>query len=156
MKRKLFMRYLLFYLCFLLVLILMYIPFHQTSLNIVREKSLKTSEAMLESGLLQFERELDQVRAMASSLSTDTDIMPVGHISLPPTGKDIYKAYRAQESFERLVSVMPAGMQLCTLLPNDVLLADRYIFYGREEMYKFIFDTQFMDANQWRPFVPCI
>lgn len=153
MKRKLFMRYLLFYLCFLLVLILMYIPFHHTSLNIVREKSLKTSESMLESGLVQFERELEQVRALAASLATDTDILPAGHITLPPTGKDVYKAYRAQEIFENLVSAMPTGMQMCMLLPNDILLADRYIFYGRSELYKFIFDSQFKDANQWFSYI---
>ncbi len=153
MKRKLFMRYLLFYLCFLLVLILMYVPFHQTSLHIVREKSLKTSESMLESGLNQFERELEQIRALATSLATDADILTAGHITLPPTGRDVYKAYRAQETFGSLVSVMPTGMQLCMLMPNDIVLADRYIFYGRNELYKFVFDSQFKEASQWLSYI---
>ena len=58
MRRSVFLRCLLFYLLFLLVLMGMYVPLYRLNLNMITEKSVQVSETMLYSRLKQFEYEL--------------------------------------------------------------------------------------------------
>lgn len=69
MRRSVFLRCLLFYLLFLLVLMGMYVPLYRLNLNMITEKSVQVSETMLYSRLKQFEYELSQTRTLSTRLS---------------------------------------------------------------------------------------
>lgn len=68
MRRSVFLRCLLFYLLFLLVLMGMYVPLYRLNLNMIAEKSVQVSETMLYSRLKQFEYELSQTRTLHAAV----------------------------------------------------------------------------------------
>lgn len=153
MRRSVFLRCLLFYLLFLLVLMGMYVPLYRLNLNMITEKSVQVSETMLYSRLKQFEYELSQTRTLSTRLSGTAALTQLSHISVPPTGKDVYKAYNALGTYATLTSLLPAGMTAGMYLSNGVAMVGEYLFYTMEEMYQFASDSRFETHAQWRAFV---
>ena len=153
MRRSVFLRCLLFYLLFLLVLMGMYVPLYRLNLNMITEKSVQVSETMLYSRLKQFEYELSQTRTLSTRLSGTAALTQLSHISVPPTGKDVYKAYNALGTYGTLTSLLPAGMTAGMYLSNGVAMVGEYLFYTMEEMYQFASDSRFETHAQWRAFV---
>ena len=150
MRRSVFLRCLLFYLLFLLVLMGMYVPLYRLNLNMITEKSVQVSETMLYSRLKQFEYELSQTRTLSTRLSGTAALTQLSHISVPPTGKDVYKAYNALGTYATLTSLLPAGMTAGMYLSNGVAMVGEYLFYTMEEMYQFASDSRFETHAQWR------
>ena len=153
MRRSVFLRCLLFYLLFLLVLMGMYVPLYRLNLNMITEKSVQVSETMLYNRLKQFEYELSQTRTLSTRLSGTAALTQLSHISVPPTGKDVYKAYNALGTYATLTSLLPAGMTAGMYLSNGVAMVGEYLFYTMEEMYQFASDSRFETHAQWRAFV---
>ena len=129
MRRSVFLRCLLFYLLFLLVLMGMYVPLYRLNLNMITEKSVQVSETMLYSRLKQFEYELSQTRTLSTRLSGTAALTQLSHISVPPTGKDVYKAYNALGTYATLTSLLPAGMTAGMYLYNGESMVVDNMFY---------------------------
>ena len=145
------------YISFLLVLLLLFIPFSRLSFQSLREQGVNASQETLSTGMQRLERELDNIYQIAHALYTSKNYPALSKLSpgqAEPLSNDVPKLITLQKEYKTYDSMLALTDDLGLILPNGAVLASGRIHMPSESFYGNYFQAEgFSDLSAWTAFI---
>ncbi|MBE5783645.1 MAG: AraC family transcriptional regulator [Clostridiales bacterium] len=137
------------YISFLLVLLLLFVPFSNIALNSLREQGIAASQETLEAGLKRLDMELDNVYQVAHALYKSKNYSALSSLSArqsEPASGDVTKLIGLQNEYNHLFSMLSFSEDLGLVLPSGAAIACRRIHMPFENFYGDYFRVEGFDS----------
>ena len=158
-----FSSFLLFYCVFFLVLACFFFVFLRVSVNALTKRSMKVTEEMLHTGLLQLESTLDTYQSAAMSMNRLSSISKVSALnpedlsrsfSAGKKTENFYHIKKAQEDFTASAMYLPNKTDIGFILQNGVVLTRQRFHLNAGELYGgFLACDGCGSAEEWTAFL---
>lgn len=126
------------YISFLLVLLLLFVPFSNMGFNALREQGINAGQETLEAGLKRLDMELDNVYQAAHALYKSKNYSALSSLSAhqsEPASGDVTKLIGLQNEYNHLFSMLSFSEDMGLVLPNGAVIACRRIHMPFENFY---------------------
>ena len=145
------------YISFLLVLLLLFIPFSRLSSQILTEQGMNASRETLTVGMQRLEQELDNIYQTAQALYTSKNFPVLSSLSpkqTEPSANDVSKLITLQKEYKTFDSMLSLTDDLGLILPNGAVIASGRIHMPSEAFYGNYFRAEgFSDLSSWTAFI---
>ena len=105
-KKKVYRRFFVVYASFFVCMLLMLVPIYQLSLNEVEQRTMKTTGAVLSSGLETIEDAMHAASVAAANLYSDQQIFLLAQLSAPISASDGYRILQGTSFYKSVTSVL--------------------------------------------------
>lgn len=124
---------------FSLIMLAILIPLYATTMNTLRENTVRYNEQRLSEGVNSLDRELLRLMQLGETMYRDKDIRALSTLAsdiVEPGMTEAYKLWRAMESFKEIGTI---GAQYLThygmVFPNQIILTQNRMHLTAEEFY---------------------
>ena len=150
---SLYRRIFILYITFFLVLSLLTLPLNRIFLSTLEKETIKSSQEVLENGLIELETELDNVFKIGSALYSDlnfyrlTTIAP-NAVEPPPGVVSIIR--NLQTEYQNFYSLLNIASDFGMVLPNSMVLSPSRVHMPGEDFYgKYFQLSPYATMEEW-------
>ena len=149
-KKKVYRRFFVVYASFFVCMLLMLVPIYQLSLNEVEQRTMKTTGAVLSSGLETIEDAMHAASVAAANLYSDQQIFLLAQLSAPISASDGYRILQGTSFYKSVTSVLPLISDSGLYFRNgSMILSNRFFLYANDAYGSFLNDFHSKDIFSW-------
>lgn len=149
-KKKVYRRFFVIYASFFVCMLLMLLPIYRLSLSEVEQRTMKTTGAVLTSGLETIEEAMHAASIAADNLYTDQQIFLLAQLSAPISASDGYRILQGISFYKSVTSVLPLISDSGMYFRNgSMILSNRFFLYANEAFGSFLDDFHSQDISSW-------
>ena len=150
---SLYRRIFILYVSFFIVLSLLILPLNQISLSTLENEAIKSSQEILETGLIQLEEELDNVFKIGSALFYDLNFYRLNTIpsdAVQPPLEVVSTIRNLQTEYQNFFSLLNITSDFGMVLPNSMILSPSRVYMPGEDFYGVYFKLSPYDTmDEW-------
>ena len=149
-KKKVYRRFFVVYASFFVCMLLMLVPIYQLSLNEVEQRTMKTTGAVLSSGLETIEDAMHAASVAAANLYSDQQIFLLAQLSAPISASDGYRILQGTSFYNSVTSVLPLISDSGLYFRNgSMILSNRFFLYANDAYGSFLNAFHSKDIFSW-------
>ena len=150
---SLYRRIFILYISFFLILSLLLVPLSQIFLSTLEKETIKSSQEILETGLLQLEAELNNIFKIGSSLFYDPNFYRLSTIppyAVRPPLDVVSTILNLQTEYQNFFSLLNLTSDFAMVLPNSLVLSPSRVHMPGEAFYGVYFKVDpYASMDEW-------